>query len=119
MTCRHRFIVPIYENAVTLIVTDDLQKERNRYDRKFGHFDSDPGARGLVTSGGGHCLLILTRRGCAHGQIAHEIFHLAHRIMEWTGDRFDDDHSEPAAYLVQWLTKRVYGRLREWRIAVK
>lgn len=119
MTHRHRFIVPIYENAVTLIVTDDIQKERNKHRRRFGDYQVDPQCEGLVSSSGGYYLLLLKPRDCTHGQIAHEIFHLTHRIMEWTGDRFDDDHSEPAAYLVQWLTKRVYGQLKRWGVKVR
>lgn len=117
-TKRCRFIVPIYGCAVTFVVADDLQEERNRHAKRFGDYQLDPGCQGLVSSRNGYYLLLLSPAGCTHGQIAHEIFHLTHGIMEWAGERYHDDHAEPTAYLLQWLTGRVYRRLEKWRVKV-
>ena len=39
--------------------------------------------------------------------VAHEIFHLTHRILEFRECNFDESHHEMAAMLNGWLTREV------------
>lgn len=43
--------------------------------------------------------------------VAHELFHLTHRILEKCQMNFDESHHEMGAYLCEWLTKRVFAML--------
>ncbi len=52
--------------------------------------------------------LFFSREQMAHGTVAHEVFHVAHRIMEFVGDTFGVNNHEPYAYLVEWITDFVY-----------
>lgn len=40
--------------------------------------------------------------------IAHEIFHMTHRIMHYVGEKFPDGTHEAFAYLNGWITGQVY-----------
>ena len=40
--------------------------------------------------------------------IAHECFHLTHRILEWIGANFDEDNHEHGAILHGYLMDLVY-----------
>lgn len=39
--------------------------------------------------------------------IAHELFHITHRILEWTNSNFDRDHHEQGALLNGYLHELV------------
>lgn len=106
---RKIFQVPIHDVTVVIVVTQDIPAAYKRefgieignsqmaclgYDkRKFGLF-FEPAAklRGEI--------------------IAHEIFHLTHRILEKNCMNFDESHHEMGAYLCEYLTKKVFGVLR-------
>lgn len=45
------------------------------------------------------------------GVLAHEIFHAAHFILDRVGMRLSMDSDEAFAYLIGYLTERVYDRV--------
>jgi len=45
--------------------------------------------------------------------VAHEIFHLTHRILEKSNMNFDSGHHEMGAYLCEYLTKNIFARLKK------
>lgn len=48
-----------------------------------------------------------------HSVIAHEIVHAASYTFEHAGIKMDVENDEPFAYLVGWLTKKVYEVIDE------
>lgn len=110
--------LPLYSVRIRFAVTDDIQRFRNRYDRLFGPYDCGS-ATGLASNCGRNFMLILHERYVTHGHIAHEIFHVTHRIMEWVDNDITRESHEPHAYLCEHLTNHVYDLLAKWRYKVR
>jgi hypothetical protein len=106
---QERFDVPIYGAIVWVCVAETAPAARAMHNDKFGAEDEITGYGGMVsTDGNGTFGIFFEPASLNRKIIAHEVFHLTHRIMEWIGDTFSEDHHEPAAYLCGYLTERVY-----------
>ena len=104
---RKKIHVPIYDVDLVVVVTDDIPAA---YKREFGVQIDDLHAACLGYSGRKFGLFFepkFKRRGI----IAHEIFHLTHRILEKCTCNFDAGHHEPGAYLCEYLTEKVHAIL--------
>lgn len=55
---------------------------------------------------GGACILWI--KEYRPGLLAHEIFHLVSLLYERIGSKFYVDDDEPVAYLIEFLTNRIY-----------
>lgn len=60
----------------------------------------------------------ILRNAVEHGVIAHEVFHVTHRIWSYLGDTFSVDHNEPYAHLCEYLTEWVYKQLKKGKVRV-
>lgn len=107
------FRVPIHEVTVFVMVTRDIP---GAYKREFG---TDIGDTQMA------CLGYLKRKfglffepGAERRPeiVAHEIFHLTHRILEKNQMNFDAEHHEMGSYLCEYLTKKVFGAFRGLKI---
>ena len=111
--------IPIYRGDLHIIFTDDTAASRQERCDLFGECKLDPAEPGastvFVKSVNGMFFSFDVR----HSEIAHECFHLTHRIMEWTNDRFSPKHHEPYAYLNGWLSGFVYHVARLHKIRVR
>lgn len=89
----HIRIVPIFGARVQLIVTDDIRSERKKQEHLFGPVDSGTYYLALCSRSGGHNFaLFFEPAGLTRRIIAHEIFHLTHRILhDWIGAQFDHE----------------------------
>lgn len=110
-------IVPIYSVKLWIVITDDIGVERLKFDWAFGPGDGI-NYSGLSSYGDGKFAIFLRRNVVCHELIAHEIFHLTHRILEHTTDRFSPEHHEPYAYLCGWLSEQVYLALAKSKCRV-
>ena len=112
--------VPLYGAKLVLSVSDDLWAARDRERTLLGQTpdDRDPGCAGLCSWWGLDFGLFFNRRTISHGAIAHEVFHLTHRILETVGGVFTPANHEPFTYLCQDLTDRIYRRLHKGRIHI-
>lgn len=110
------FNVPIYDVAFHVIVTDDITRSRLKRTGWLGEatLGFEAGS-GLCSYHFHRFAFFAERRYLCHDLIAHELFHLTHRILERAGAKFGEEHHEPAAYLCGWLTARVYRELRRLR----
>ena len=101
--------VPIYNANVFVIVADDITVERlrPRWVRLFG--DAPTGdCNALCSRGGSYNFgLFFNSDATALRVVAHEVFHLTHRIMEWKGEPFDESKHEQGASLNEFLMCRV------------
>lgn len=115
-----QFGIPIYDVAFFLVVTDDLLRSRLRRSGWLGVVS--PGweaGSGLCSFHGHRFALFAQRRYLCHDLIAHEVFHLTHRILESSSVPFKEDNHEVFAYLNGWLSEKVYGELRRLGERVK
>ena len=109
-TCKRKKIhVPIYDVEVVVIVTNDIPAA---YQREFG-FEIDDTRGACLGYHGRKFGLFFEPKFARKGVIAHEIFHLTHRILEKCSCNFDSGHHEPGAYLCEWLTEKVYAVLEK------
>ena len=104
---KHKLIVPIYEAEVWVIVSDNIAKERENFNDLFGPFDGERFDAICTYSGGQTFALFFTPRALTYRVIAHEVFHLTHRILDWVGANFDSKHHETAALLHDYLFHNV------------
>lgn len=117
MTKRIKFNVPICDADVQIIVTNtpsELTMERGKLKDTFGDYTYDRLNACLAYNNKGDFGLFITRKSCTRQILAHEIFHLTHRIDDWISGNFDKDHHEWCALLNDWLTVRIYQILDRW-----
>lgn len=106
----HTALVPIYRVGLTVCITDDINAARKARDATFGEWEHDPHIGALTSFEWPDAALFFKRGETTHGDIGHEVFHLACRIMDEIGASCHHDTSEePYAYLIDWLTTEVYS----------
>lgn len=110
----HHRLVPIYGMRLLLVVTDDVFRSRVARNAIFGEPRCDnSGWAGLcVWDENFRVALIFDRAELCHNLIAHEIFHVTHRILERNNVAFGVHNHEPFAHLCGWLTGAVYTDLK-------
>lgn len=107
----HR-LVPIYSDRLLLVVTDDVSASRIARNNLFGSDNQDyGGCPGLCCYSGYNFGLFFERRNLCHDVIAHEIFHVTHRILERHSVDFGISNHEPFSTLCGWITSLVYSEL--------
>ena len=110
---RCKMEVPIYEAVVQLIVSNDIYGERKKpqHVALFGECTAFGGRAFCSYSGEGNFALFFRPDAITHRVIAHEVFHLTHRILEWASVRVDSDNHEAGALLMGYLHAWAYGKL--------
>lgn len=100
--------VPIYEVNVFIVVAYDIAKERSRkrWVDLFGAMD-DSEYWAMCARGPKGFGLFFKSDFLISKVVAHEVFHLTHRIMERVGDPFDSTKHEQGAGLYEWLWERI------------
>lgn len=112
--------IPIYGMTLEIVVTDDIiksQLKKKRFNR-LGKQKPMASAGISIYCDWNFCL-ILDRRYIDHNLIAHECFHVTHRIADYCGVKFAINYHEEFAYLNGFINSLVYQQLREWKIKVK
>lgn len=105
MNDRTTFTVPVHEVEVVVIVTDDIPAA---YKREFGVEIDATQMACLGYDKRKFGLFLEPKARLRHEVVAHEIFHLTHRILEKNQMNFDESHHEMGAYLCEYLTKVVF-----------
>ncbi len=104
--------VPIYNAFVWLIVSKNVHQERIKFNHLFGTPPEQEDYDALCArSGGADFGLFFYPDKLSVLVIAHEVFHLTHRIMEWANMNFDKDHHEQGALLHGFLMDEVCNRI--------
>ena len=99
---RRDLIIPIYDAKVTVVITDEFEKEV-----------LEAGYQKDVTGSGGITLhypdapsnfTIVMHTDCTSpGNIAHEAYHLCGKIMDCVDIKYDINNDEPMAYLIGFI----------------
>lgn len=104
-------MLPLYGARVQLIVTEDIAAERKAQQDLFGPIDGTCYDALCARSGGHNFALFFEPGALCHRIIAHEVFHLCHRILEWVGVPFGPDNHEAFAAVIGELQSWVYEQL--------
>lgn len=107
-----KFTVPIYEAIVHIVVSRDIHSYRNKYNNLFGDISDNDYSALCAYSNTGEFGLFFDSETITLTKIAHEVFHLTHRIMDWSGCNFDLDHHEQGALLHGWLMNKVNSMIK-------
>ena len=101
---RKEFKVEVHDVDVVVVVTRDIPKS---YKREFG-IDIDDSRMACLGYHGRKFVLFLEPAAKRRPEIvAHEVFHMVHRILEKNTMNFDSGHHEMGAYLCEYLTKKI------------
>lgn len=106
---RKKFHIPIHEVTLVVIITNDIPAA---YKKEFGIEIGDTQMACLGYDKRKFGLFFEPRAVKRLEIVAHEIFHLTHRILEKNHMNFDESHHEMGAYLCEYLTKIVCGFLK-------
>lgn len=99
------FKVPIFDVSVSVVVTHDIPAA---YKKMFGYVIEKTPMACLGYEGNKFGLFLEPKAKLEHHIIAHELFHLTHRILERCEMNFDAAHHEMGAYLNEWLHETVH-----------
>lgn len=103
------FAVPVFDVTVVLIVTSDIPAA---YKKELGEEIEDTAMALVAVTGKTFCMFLEPEAASRPEVIAHEVFHLTHRILEFCEMNFDAEHHEVGAYLCEYLTKTVHHTLK-------
>lgn len=106
---KRTFQVPIHEVTVVVVVTNDIPAA---YKREFSIVIDNTRMACLGYHGRKFGLFLEPAAARRPEIIAHEIFHLTHRILEKNMMNFDESHHEMGAYLCEYLTKKILTIIR-------
>ncbi len=115
-----RTLVPIYECVYRLVVAVNVREGVKRLPKPFAidPNEIDENATGLAVHCGIDFAVILPFNNVCHNTIAHEVFHVTHRLMEMLGHTLKRQ-GEPHAYLNGWLHEWTMYQLRRAKVRVK
>lgn len=102
--------IPLYDARVWVVIGADLKAERDRLTGILGESDLENFHALCVHTTCGRFGIFLPR-GVDRSTIAHEVFHLTHRIMEWANCSFDSGHHEQGALLCGYLSELIDGEI--------
>lgn len=113
-----KFYIPIYDVWLHLVVSRKVEAERKKLDHIFDPMPATgyEGWTGLHCYAGQHFGIFIDQNHICVNIIAHEVFHLTHRILDYIHANFDSEHHETAAvlhgYLMELVMKHVKRYLR-------
>lgn len=110
--------IPLFPAMLKLVVADGVEPARALFNKEFGvccHEDYSA----LTTYSGKRFGLFFKSDRLEHDYIAHEVFHVTHRILERVGVVFTAENHEPFSYLCGWITKWVYAEIAAKGLKVK
>ena len=113
---KKKITLPIYDAVIYLIVAHDIYRERKKMGHIFGTPPHDDNYQALLSyDEAGTFGLFFEPKFTDIKTVAHEVFHLTHRILDWTNSNFDKDHHEQAAMLCGYLNEWAMGQINKFR----
>ena len=106
-------LVPLYGSRVALVLAAKKELFHVHAKRYYGRVAGVEISQACSMFGGGRFSVCFVRGKIAVDDLAHEVFHLTTRILQWHGVEFDANNHEAHAYLNGWLTGWVYKQLRK------
>ena len=108
-------IIPIYGAILYLIIDEDIFSIRKDMSDIFGEINSNDFDALCSYDNKGTFALFFEPSALNHKTIAHEVFHLTHRITEWRYGTFKEHFHEVFADLCGFLTEIVYANVDNYK----
>ena len=109
--------IPLYRGNLVVVISNDIDKIKALFPADLFN-DENIYAHTLY----GNCrgqqdfYIVLNPyskyRKMYHGTIAHEALHATSFLLDKRGIQIDVNNDEPQAYLIEWVTDKVYETLR-------
>lgn len=126
------FRIPVFHGVFTVLFSnvDDLDLSSvPEYDLvdpsgdnvvNFGHYrDVNVNFNGTLVHGFGIQFNLVNKWAKVnHGVIAHEVFHAASQLMRYRDTKHSVKTEETYAYIIQWMTDRVYEVIEKYGIEI-
>lgn len=109
---RLRQDIPIYNVELWIVVDLNIHDRRREMSNEFGEVTDPDTWKGMACWQGPCFGLFFARDSIDTETIAHEVFHLTHRILEWTNVRFSPTDHESAALLHGYLMELVVRKTK-------
>lgn len=112
--------VPIYGSLFGLIISNDVEQTKARFD---GEFDDFIYAHALLRERKelNWYVIVLNPYDKDHyltnGVIAHEAYHITDWIMRAKGFQWDPNNNEAQCYLIQYFVDFIYEKLTELKMS--
>lgn len=106
---KRKINIPIYDVDLYIIVSDNIYEERENLANIFGEPPEKDYIGCCSYNDSGEYALFFDVHQITHKIIAHEIFHLTHRITERRYGDFCEKYHEVFADLCGYLTEQVYN----------
>lgn len=107
---RRKFIIPIYDVTLWVVVRETALKARQSMNDVFSPYNGDGDA--LCSRNGWRFGLFFGHGNFTVKTIAHEVFHLTHRILEYVDAPIHEERHEHAALLHEYLFALVLKALK-------
>jgi hypothetical protein len=110
---KKNLLIPIYDAVVWLVISNDIAAERKAMEHWFGPVPDTDQYSALCSYGKGrNFALFFEPEACTVNVVSHEVFHLTHRILDWSGANFDGCHHEQGALLHGYLMELVSQEMK-------
>lgn len=115
----HRIL--IYDLRFWVGVSDKPAELRTKFDWAFGKRVNADEFSGTCEYHRSKFAALFDAHDLSHELIAHEVFHITHRMLEFCGENIGPLNHEPFAYLNGYLTQLVYVDIQKfkWPIRLK
>lgn len=101
-----KFKIPIYNSVVRYIVSEDIITYLKTTESYYDANDND--AYGIATFvNGAHTIVIMDKCKDNWSIIAHEVIHVANRILESRGVEISTSNDEALTYLVSYIIEQI------------
>jgi len=104
---RKKFRVPIFCVDVRVVVADNIRSERARLSKIFGPAPLNTYIGCCAYNQNHFAIFLEAPAALDRAIVAHEIYHLTHRILEYRNTRLADETCEVCALLHEYLTESV------------
>lgn len=110
--------VPLYQQVLHIIISEDVDKEIDLIKKKFDINADRYEFSGYSEAVGQHHLLLLNKKSLfsdefAISTICHEAFHISNFIIKRIGIIPDVNNDEAQAYLISWIVEQTVKQFKK------
>lgn len=106
-TMKRRVTIPIYRVHLWIVVDRNIYDLRREMCDIFGEYTDEDNWMGMCSRQGPNFGLFFDSAYLDTQTVAHEVFNLTHRILEWANVKFSPEDHEAAALLHGFLMRIV------------
>lgn len=121
---KQAFQIPLYRGYLVVVISNDIAKTKELFPKEifdnntvyahcvYGNYKGQQGFYIVINP-------FSKYRSIFHGTIAHEALHACSFLLRQRGIEIDASNDEPQAYLIEWITDKVYEVLKKFNYTNK